>query len=336
MAEKVFVTGGTGLVGGNLIRKLVDAGYEVSALVRKNSNTTYLDDLPIKKCYGDILQPQSLSEGVKGVDYVFHCAAMVSMWKYAMDRMRKINVEGTENVLRASINAGVKRFFFVSTVDAIGYSTPDGYGTLEKPSTEEIPYQNDWMGIPYSRTKWEAQELVRDAVKKGEIDAVIYNPSFMIGPYDVKPSSGKLIIGVAKGYTRFYTPGGNNFVDVEDVVEAMITGISKARSGELYILGNENLTYKKMFEKIAKIVGVKPPSMRLPYAVAKIAGFFGDLYGFITRREPLISSGEVFLGFLDHYFSPEKARRELDLKSTPIETAIEKAYKWFIDNGYLK
>lgn len=336
LAEKVLVTGGTGLLGGNLIRKLVEAGYLVKALVRKNSNTVAFDDLPVEKCYGDILNSESLENALKGVDYVFHCAAMVSMWRFSERKMRDVNVKGTENVLKASIKAGVRRFFHISTVDAIGFATANGYGTLEKPSDETVPYQNDWMGIPYGRTKWESQEIVREYVKKGDIDAVIYNPSFMFGAYDTKPSSGRLIIGVAKGYAKGYPSGGNNFVDVEDVVDGMINGINRAKTGELYILGNENLTYKEILQKIAFVVGVKPPFFEIPYFLARIAGFFGDIFGIITGKEPLISSGEVIMSYLPHYFSPEKARKELNLPSNPVEGAIERAYKWFLKMGYLK
>ncbi len=336
MAYKALVTGASGLMGGNLVRHLVKRDFEVYALVRKTSNTMAFEDLPVKKTYGDITDPESLQEAVKGMDYVFHCAAYVSVWTYHEKLMRRVNVDGTRNVVDACIQAGVKRLIHVSTVDAIGFATPDGYGTKEKPSTEEVPYQNDWMKYPYARTKWESQEIVRQAVKEGKLDAVVVNPAFMLGPWDPKPSSGQLILEAVRGGTIAYASGGNNVVDVEDAVIATINALEKGRSGELYILGNENLSYRELFEKVADVLGTPRPRIPLPYPIAWIAGKIGDAYGLATGKEPTICSGLVRLAFLPHYFSPEKARRELNLPATPVEEAIEKAYRWFVDHGYIK
>ncbi len=336
MSETVLVTGGAGLVGGNLIRKLVKYGFKVRVLLIPNSNTAAFDDLPVKRYDGNILDPASLDEAVRGVDYVFHLAAIVTMWKHNERKIRAVNVTGTANIIESCIKNKVKRLIHVSSADAIGFSTPDGYGFINKPSTEDVSYQNDRFGIPYMRTKWEAQELVRKAVSDGKIDAVILNPTYMFGAYDVKPSSGRMIIEIYKAKILPYTTGGNNFVDVEDVADAMINAIKKGRAGELYILGNTNLFYKEIFEKTAKVIGKKPLLFKLPKPAAIIAGVMGDLYGLIRGIEPGVSSGEAEMGYVQHFFSPEKARKELGLRETPVEAAIEKAYRWFVDNGYIK
>lgn len=334
MAEKVLVTGAAGLVGGNLVRRLVGQGFEVGALLIPGSNTAAFDDLPVHKLSGDVLDPQSMDQATKGADYVFHLAAMVTMWRYNAGRVRDVNVTGTINVIEACMKNNIKRLMHVSTVDAIGFSTPDGHGFIDKPSTEDVPYQNDRFNIPYMKTKWEAQQIVRTAVRNKKIDAVILNPTYMLGPYDVRPSSGRMILEIVRSKVVPYTTGGNNFVHVGDVADAMVNALKKGRTGELYILGNENLFYRQIFEKIASVTGKNPTFVKVPKLLALAGGYLGDIYGILKDVEPKISSGEATMGFVQHFFSPEKARKELGLKSTPVETAIEDAFRWFVDNGY--
>lgn len=336
MAHKNFVTGATGLVGGNLARELSSRGEEVRVLVRRNSKTLAIEGLKGVECVlGDITNPASLREGMKGCDRVYHCAADVRMWIVPMDEMRRVNVQGPMNVFEAARSCGIRRVVHVSTVDAIGFSTPDGWGTRAKPSTESVPYQNDRFSIPYMVTKYEAQQIAQAMNGKG-IEIVIVNPTFMLGPWDVKPSSGAIILEVARGVAKGYTTGGNNVVHIGDVVDAMITAMEKGRPGELYILGNENLSYNEIFTKIAKVVGVPPPKFAIPKAVSLIGGFFGTLYGQIAGSTPNINHLTANMGYIEHYFDSSKAVRELNMKQTPVTVAIEDAYRWFIDHGYIK
>jgi dihydroflavonol-4-reductase len=338
---KAFVTGGTGLVGGNLIRELVEQGHQVKALVRKTSNTKAFDDLKqVERVEGDIGDIESLKRGADGCEVVFHSAAMVTMWAPDFERMRRINEDGTKNVLDAALAAGVRRVVHVSTVDAIGFNTPEGWGNIDKPSTEDIPGPNLWAKLPYMTTKWMAQELAQKYDRSYNLEVVIVNPTFMIGPYDVKPSSGTMVIEVAKGMAKAYTGGGNNFVHIHDVVTAMINAADRGKRGELYILGNENLFYKEIFTKIADVVGVAPPKFELPKAVSYTVGALGTaagrLFGWAGVAPEAINYRTVKMGYVQHFFDSTKARRDLGLAQTPVEVAIEDAYKWFVDNGYLK
>lgn len=336
MGSKIFVTGATGLVGGNLVRELSARGEQVRILVRRNSNTMAVDGLSgVEKVLGDITDRDSLREAMKGCECVYHCAADVRMWIVPMDVMRRINVEGTRNVLETAREMGVRRVVHVSTVDAIGFSTPDGWGKRDKPSNEDVPFQNERFAIPYMITKYEAQQVALTMNKLG-LEVVIVNPTYMLGPWDVKPSSGAMIIEVAKGLAKGYTTGGNNFVHIKDVVSAMITAMEKGRPGELYILGNENLSYKEIFTKVAKVVGVPPPKFKIPKIISLTAGFFGTLYGELTHTEPNINHLTAAMGYVEHYFDSSKAVRELNMPQTPIEVAIEDAYRWFLDHGYIK
>jgi len=337
---KAFVTGGTGLVGGNLIRALATRGWQVQTLVRKNGNTSAFDDLPqVKKIEGDLSDIESVKRGCTGCDIVFHCAAMVTMWTTNVDRMRQINIHGTQNVLGAALRAGVRRVIHVSTVDAIGFNTPDGWGTIDKPSHEEIPGPNNWARIPYMTTKWMSQELAREFTRTCDLDVVIVNPTYIIGPYDVKPSSGRMIIEAARGMIKAYTSGGNNFIHVADVVEAMINAVDRGQRGELYILGNENLFYREIFTKIAGVIGVAAPTFEIPKLLSYMAGALGSaagmLFGRLGAHPDTLNYRTVKMGYIQHFFDSTKARRELNLRTTPIDVAIEDAYRWFLDNKYL-
>jgi dihydroflavonol-4-reductase len=337
---KALVTGGTGLVGGNLIRELVARGWDVRALVRKSSNTIAFDDQKrVERTPGDLSDPKSLAIAMKGCEIVFHCAAMVAMWAPNFEAMRRINVDGTRNVLDAAIAAGARLVVHCSTVDAIGFNTPDGWGTIDKPSHEGISGPNTWARIPYMTTKHMAQELALRYHREKKMDVIVVNPTFMLGPYDVKPSSGQMIIEVARGIAKAYPAGGNNFIHVGDVVKAMANAVQKGRPGELYILGNENLFYKEILAKIAGVIGVKPPWFALPkflsLAIGAAASAGGILFGWAGFNPETINYRVAQMAFVQHFFDSTKARNELELQQKPIEIAIEDGYRWFIDHGYL-
>lgn len=328
---KTFVTGATGLVGGNLVRALVTRGESVRALVREKSNAIALNGLEVEMVPGDIRDRDSLTRALKGCDRVYHCAASVSQWRGNLPISKDININGTVNVLEESLRAGVERVVYVSTVDTLGLSRRESPADETSSHESMAKFRN-----PYVDTKYEAERRAREFVKKG-LNLVVVNPTYMFGPWDVKPSSGLMILEVARGKALGYPGGGNNFVDVEDVVQGIILAMEKGRSGEKYILANQegNLTYQEIFTLIARIVGVKPPRFRIPYAVALIGGYLSDIYGKLTGAEPQINSVTVRLGYAPHYFSPAKAIKELGIPQSPVEGAVRRAYEWFKKYGYL-
>jgi len=181
-----------------------------------------------------------------------------------------------------------------------------------------------------------AQELVLNAVKEKGLDAVVVNPTFMIGPYDATPSSGTMILKIYNNKVPGYTYGGKNFVAVKDVAVGISNAIAKGQKGECYILGNENLNYKEAFRKIAEVVGVRGPKRKVSTFLAR---FIGTLNGFgarIFKYKPGITYPIAVLGTEEHYYSSAKARKELELPETPIEFAIKECFDWFKANGYIK
>lgn len=325
---KTLVTGASGLLGSNLVRVLSARGEQVRALYRKGDPTLGIEGVPgVEHFHGDIRDRESVARAMKDVSYVYHCAAMVSIWAPNPAPMRAVNVGGTTHVLECALAAGAERVVHISTVDALGLRCAG------RPADETMPWNVGALGLEYARTKHEAQQVAQDYAKRG-LDVVIANPTFMVGAWDVGPSSGRMILEIAKGRMAFYTGGGNNFVDVEDVVAGLIAMMERGQSGRCYILGGINLTYREAFRRISEVVGARPPALRVPPRLAGWAGELGERVGTMIEREPPVHRLAVRMGEVDHYFDPTRAIEELDLPQTPIERAIERAWQWFCDHGY--
>ncbi|UCD84766.1 MAG: SDR family oxidoreductase [Deltaproteobacteria bacterium] len=328
---KTFVTGATGLVGGNLVRALISKGEAVRVFIREKSNTIALNDLEVERHYGDIRDKDSLALALKDCCRVYHCAASVSQWRGNLSASKEININGTINIMEEALRAGVERVVYVSTVDTLGLSSRENPADENSSHESMAKFRN-----PYVDTKYEAEIRAWEFVKKG-LNLVVVNPTYMFGPWDVRPSSGQMILEVARGMVVGYPGGGNNFVDVEDVVQGMIIAMESGRAGEKYILANRdgNLTYREMFTLIAEVVGVKPPRFRIPYVLALAGGYMSDIYGKLTGSEPQINSVTARLGYAPHYFSPAKAIKELGIPQSPVEGAVRRAFEWFKKHGYL-
>jgi dihydroflavonol-4-reductase len=224
----------------------------------------------------------------------------------------------------------VRRLIHCSSVDAIGL--PEG----DAPSTEETPWNWDRLGVdnPYARTKFVSQQRAL-AAAAADLDVVVVNPTYMLGAYDVRPSSGQMILESAAGKAIGFTRGGNNFVHVEDVADAMLAAAERGRRGELYILGNANMSYREIFTLIAEVVGASPPRFGVPYPLARLGGWGGDLLAWVSGKEPTLNTITTKMGYVDHYYSPRKAVEELGMKQTPVRAAVERAVEWFRQSGKL-
>jgi dihydroflavonol-4-reductase len=184
-------------------------------------------------------------------------------------------------------------------------------------------------------SKFKAQQLILKEVKENSLPAIIVNPTFMFGPYDSAPSSGAMIVALHKGKVPGYTSGGRNYVCAKDAAVAIANALTKGRIGECYILGNQNLSYKEAFGKIASIIGVKPPSLPIPSAFAKLYGRVGSLIGTISGKAPAISYPLSRIACDEHYYSAKKAVQELELPQTPVEVGIKECFDWLKENNYL-
>ncbi len=327
---KILVTGADGLLGNNLVRELLSRNHEVNVILLPNSPTQSLEKLNINRFYGNILKPQDIEKAIQGCDAVIHAAANTNIWPSRSEMIRRVNVEGTQNIIDACLKAKIKRLVYIGTANSFGF------GSKEKPGNEQLPYQSAKYGLDYMDSKLEAQRIILKAVKEQGLPAITVNPTFMLGPYDTKPSAGALILAIYEQKVPGFAPGGRNYVSVKDAAIAMANGLTKGKIGESYIVGNINLSYQEMFTLVAKIVNVKPPKIKIPSLFIKIYGMIGSAYGNLLKKAPTVSYPMAQISCDEHYFNPQKARDELGLPQTDIETAILESFTWLKENGYCK
>jgi dihydroflavonol-4-reductase len=236
----VAITGASGLLGGNLAAELAAEGHRVVAMRRAGTCADHLADVAIEWRDAELGDPAALARAFDGAEAVFHCAAAVMIKRRVTPEMTAANVDGTAHVIDACVAAGVARLVHVSSVVAVGLSE-DG-----RPVDETAPWNFDAHGMvdAYAITKHRAEEVVAGARER--LDCVIVNPTYMLGPRDARPSSGKLILDVARRRVPGWTPGINNFVDVRDVARGMIAAWRRGRRGERYILAGEEMTYRAL------------------------------------------------------------------------------------------
>ncbi len=326
---KVLVTGADGLLGSNLVRRLLKKDYSVRALIHPSSNSATLEGLRIEKFKGDILDISSLKKAIRGCKAVFHVAASTAMWPPLAPLITSINVKGTSNILKVSREEDVERFVHTGSASSFGY------GTIDNPGTEETPYGYSNLRLAYFESKLEAQNMVLRHVKAGEIDAVIVNPTFMIGPYDSLPSSGKVIVKYLQLNKPIYPPGGRCFIHAGDAAEGMINALDKGRSGECYILGNSNMAMRELLTIIAEVAGAVPPKYKIPDKAMIAAGRLSSALAAMTNRKPELTYEIAKVSCVGSYYSAAKAVRELNLPQTPVEEAVYEAFCWLKDNGKL-
>ncbi len=276
----VTVTGADGLLGSNLVRLLLARGHAVSVMIHPSSKSRTLDGLAISRHYGDVLQPETLSDPFSGTDVVIHAAASTSVWPSRSEFVRRINVEGTRNVIDACLKDTVSRLIYVGSASSVNAQPRAG---------DRFPFPGARFGLDYIDSKFEAFGLVMDAVNKRGLPAIAILPTFMIGPYDSLPGAGKMILALARGKLKVYSKGGRNFIYVGDVATAIANSLDMGQVGRYYITGNENLTYREFFRKAAEVLGVPRPRIAVPSWLVKTAGLAGSLSGKITGKEPLLS-----------------------------------------------
>lgn len=325
----VLVTGATGFVGTWLVRELVKLGEDVRVLHRPTSNLQDLNGLEFASRLGDVTDPGSLREACQGVNTVFHLAGVVGYSRSMRAEMENVNVRGTKNVTEAVQQLNGARLVYMSSVVAVGASYNG------QVLSESSPYNLKNLDLGYFETKREAEEIVVTAARRGKIDAVILNPSTIYGALDAKKGSRKTQLKVARGSFPFYTSGGVSVVSVHDVVAATIRARRDGRCGERYILSGENLTIHEVFNRIARLAGVKPPKIYLPNFAVRALGKVGDALERVGKTGAL-NSENAWTAILYHWFDHSKAARELGFQPRPASDALAESVEWSRRNGYLK
>jgi dihydroflavonol-4-reductase len=326
---KAFVTGSTGFLGSHVARVLINHGAELRLLVRGARPTRNIDDLKAERTVGDLRDIESLKRGMAGCDVVFHVAADYRLWAVNPEELYDSNVEGTRNILQAARECGVRRLVYTSSVATMGF------GNNGRLTDESSPVTISNMIGAYKRSKFVAEQLVIEAARGGQ-DVVLVNPTTPIGERDIKPTpTGRIIVDFLKRKFPAYVDTGLNLVDVIDCAAGHVLALQKAKPGERYILGGENLTLKQILDKLAAITGLPSPKIELPYAVAYATGVVDTLVsGKLRKREPRVTLDSVRMGRKKMFVSSAKAERELGWNPGPVDNALRRAVEWFRANGY--
>jgi dihydroflavonol-4-reductase len=330
-ADPVLVTGASGFVGSAVTTHLVEAGFEVHALVRPSSPRSQLAALPVDLVQGEINDRASVARAVAGMRYVFHVAADYRLWARQPREIYLTNVEGTRNVMVAAQEAGVERIVYTSSVATLA-PRPGG-----EPSDERSPLAESEAISTYKRSKIAAERVVESMVAEAGLPAVIVNPSAPIGPRDIRPTpTGRIIVEAASGRMPGFIDTGLNLVHVDDVAAGHLAALRHGRIGERYILGGQDASLAEMLGEIARLVGRSPPRLRLPRGLVLVLAGASEAVALVTGREPFATISGVRLAKYRMFFTSAKAERELGYRARPYREALSDAIAWFRQAGYLK
>ncbi len=306
MSVEVLVTGAATHLGGNAVRTLALAGRSVRAQVGPQEPTWGLEGLEgVQIVRGDVSSRSEAQRLVRGARFVLHCAVEARLWSRLEGASRRVALLGTERICDAARQAGVERLVHVGA--------PEG-------GASEVSRRCVDAAL-------DAELLVRQQLDAG-LDAVIVLPTVMFGPWDVRPTSSRLIQAVAQRRILGYPRGGNNFVDVRDAARAAIAALNHGERGQRYLLGGENLAWREVFALIAEIVHAPPPRLAVPRRLAMAASAMSEAWGGLTGRAPTLSAAEVDLAYMVRSYGSQDADDALGMAHTPLRQTLEDAWEW--------
>ena len=329
----IFVTGGTGLVGSHILLKLSQRGEELKALKRATSSMdicksvfTYYnaDDLfaQINWVDGDVNDISSLENGMLNSDLVLHCAAVVSFQPSAAKLLKKVNIEGTANVVNVALSKGIKKLGYVSSIAALGRNSTEGM------VDEECHFKATKLDSNYALSKYYAEQEVWRVSQEG-LDVVIVNPSVILGPGDWSKGSSRIFQKIYSGL-KFYTTGSTGYVDVLDVANSLVSLLFSNVKNERFIVNGANLKYRDCFDRIAVAVNKPKATIKVTPFLKEIAWRLEAIRTFVTGNKPLITRETADNAMTDSSYSTTKIISAIDFNFTDIDVSIKKYADWFI------
>ena len=320
---KILVTGASGFIGLNLVPQLVQLGHEVRTLGRANAPPAKLADLKIEHFYGDITNPEQVKKAVIDCDMVYHLAGLVSYKKKDAARQYGTNVVGTRNVMKASLEAGVKRVVHTSSVAAMGIPKSGEIGT------EEIEYNLAGKGLNYCDTKHEAELEAISAHKEG-LNVIILCPGIIFGEGDTHPHHHAIFAAMSRGSMIGVPAGGVTFSDINDVVAAHIACLDHGTFGERYAIVSANLSFKEAASTFARISGAHSPLFKIPGPLLVFAGMLAEDFLPNLGINPPLTRQNAWLSQHEIFFSSEKAAQDLGVKFTSFEETIKRTAPYYL------
>jgi len=323
---KIAVTGASGHIGNCLVKELKKQGAEIKVLVHDTSDVPI--EIDVEPVRGNLLDPESLFNLCAGVDVVFHLAAQIAIDNVSSERVYETNVTGTKNMIIAANKSGVKKFIHFSSIHAFRIGSPDQM-------LDESRSLVETNKVIYEFTKAEGERVVMKAVKEG-LNAVILNPTAVIGPFDYRCSLlGQALLKIHQNKLPFLVSGGYNWVDVRDVVSASIKAIESGREGEKYILSGEYCSLQELSAMISKISGCKIPVI-VPVILARLACPFLKIYSSVTNKQPLYTYQSLdILVNSPVNVSYAKAKNELGYEPRPLDQTLRDTFDWYEENNFI-
>ncbi|HRG80925.1 MAG TPA: SDR family NAD(P)-dependent oxidoreductase [Chitinophagaceae bacterium] len=320
-SPRVLVTGGTGFLGAYIIKELISKGYQVRAIRRKTGLPAFIDSSVLEKAEwveGDVLDVISLEDAMQGMDMVIHSAAVVSFLKKERKQMYQVNVDGTANVVNMALEQNIRKLVHISSVAALGRTSGGGH------VDEEKKWEDSRINTHYARSKFKAELEVWRGIGEG-MDAVILNPSTILGYGDWNSSSSAIFKNIYKGFPWF-TPGINGFVDVEDVASAAVLMMESDITAQRFIVNGENWPFKQLQETIADGFGKKRPSRKASPFLLGMAWRMEKIKSLFSGRKPLLTKESAKVACSRTFFDNQKLLGALPgFSFTPLQKTIQKA-----------
>lgn len=332
---RVFVTGGTGFIGANVVRAHLARGDRVRCLVRASSPGVALEGLPVERVEAALDDAQALRTALRGCDAIQHLAGVYDTSPGGSSRMYAVHVDATRALGEAALDLGIQRMVVCSS------SITVGFGSMDRPGDEDTPIPDADRIYPpgtalgaYFDSKVKCEAVTRDLVHRG-LEAVLVNPDYVVGAWDVKPTSGQLILTMGRAWVPFYPRGGKCFITAEDCAQGHVLALENGRPGQRYLLGTENLTYHQFMNLVARVVGAVPPAVPLPRTATDAMGLLVDrATGFLPAQARQVDVAALASMQADRYRSGRRSWEELGVPRSPLRWGIEAAWKWFVDHGY--
>jgi len=321
----IFVTGGTGFLGKQLIKELNRLDEDVHLLVRNNSNVKEIDNKRLKIFPGDVTNIRTIREAINGCKTVFHMASLVKAWVRNPAEFYQVNVEGLKNVMECVLEEDVTKFIYTSSFMAIGPSNG-------KINTEETQHNPDHLHNHYERTKYIADKLIPEYLNKG-LPVITMYPCVIFGPGEI--TEGNLVVRIILDFLEQKIPGilgdGSklwNYAFITDVVKGHLLAMEKGKVGQKYILGGENVSMENFFKLLEALSGVKAPKRHVPFWIAKMSARYDELIARISKKTPKHTTSTMEIYKHDWAFSSEKAEQELGYTHIPLKEGLERTLDW--------
>lgn len=319
---RVFVTGGTGLLGNTILRQLSDSGHSLLSLVRGPVSDKVFAGIDTEFVTGDLIDQSVIESAVAQCDAVIHSAGLIHIGWKRLDQSMKVNGDGTRIVVDACRKHD-RKLVHVGTVDTLAVATRD------QPADETTPLDNAGGQVPcnYVLSKRAGVDKVLAGVKQG-LRAVIVHPGFMLGPWDWKPSSGRMMLEVGTGWKPIAPSGGCSLCDSRDVAAGTISAIdADVENGRQYILAGQNISYRDLWTEMATRMGTRPPLTTASPSQQWFAGAAGDLWSKIAGEGDVNSAGVKMSGMF-HYYDSSRAKSELGYQNRPIGESLDASAAW--------